>query len=199
MANIDDGDIKPKATSGPGWKRLADGDYLWQRHRWAPTKILSEETFEAVGKVRVFEIVFAAITLAPVAPMAAFSLEGRLRLTTFAVILLCLIIPNIIVNRYVVRRLRLLTQNAAQAKHPTPHFWLNPLRTMSDRILKFAVILLSFYGVVSLLGLISLIVGTNLPPPPPAFNVYTGTGMLALVSTALYAVVQERWRRKRET
>lgn len=197
MADTEDREIKHKATSGLGWKRLEDGNYLWQPHRWAQARILSDETFKAVGSVRSFEIAFAAITLMPIAPMTVFALEGRMHLTTFVTILLCLIVPNVVVNRYATRRLRSLTQDAELAKNPPPSFPLNPLRTMPDRFLNVAKILLSIYCAAILFGFISLISDTGLPPPPANFNVYSGTGLLILFAFLLYAVVQERRRRKR--
>lgn len=195
MAETENGRGKYSATSGLGWMRLDDGNYLWQPHKWTDAIIISKETFDAIGNIRVFETFFAVFTLAPVAPMTALFLKGQLSLTTFATISVCLIVLNIPVSLYSKRRMRALTRNAKPSGQRLSISY-NPLHVFSDGMLKGAILIAVVTGIAALFALVSMISGTGLPPPKETLNVYNVSGMFIVAVLALYTLIRERQRRR---
>jgi hypothetical protein len=193
MAETENGQGKYSARSGMGWRRLDDGNYLWQRHKRTDAIIISEDTFNAITTLGISERIFALVTVTAIVPMAALLRQGQLSWATFIGIVVCLIVLNIPVGFCSRRRMRALTQEAKPSGQRL-RISYNPLRVFSDGMVKGMILFSFVWGAAALFALAGVIPGTRLPQP--AIHPVVLLFLIAVSGLLLKASFDERTRRR---
>jgi hypothetical protein len=198
MHTADDERDSSLDISGPGWKRLENGSYLWRERRGADTRVISEEAFLAIKAIRNRESLFAFLTCFPIAPAVVFWLNGVLPLTMFMALVIAIVVPNVCVNLYANRKVRCLVENAPVSQEATAFGPINVLRRVPDRELRRFAILLSVSFVACAYATLTLLPGVSLPSPPRRLSPYLLIFVLVMSGAGAYFVFQEQHRRGRD-